>query len=105
MAMLAGMTRGTPDWQLDRMKEDEDARIWEEENARSNAWDRMLEAVGYLNVAVEHLDKAVESKNGAKEQIEGLPSEYRLGSLLDSLEELSCDISRIREKFIKGKEV
>lgn len=105
MAMLAGMTRGTPDWQLDRAYEQESERLWEAQNAHDEAWNKMLDAVGYLNVALEHLDKATTSLVGAKDKLDGLPSEYRLGSLIDSYEDLVCDIRAIRQKFINGEEV
>ena len=100
MAMLAGRTK---DWQLDKMREDENARIWEQENAHGKKWDRMLDSVAYLNVAIEHLNKATVSLVGAKDQVEGIPCEYKLGSLVDSLEELICDIQKMRRDFINGE--
>lgn len=103
MAMLAGMVRGTPDWQLDKAYEDESAKMWEEQNARSDAWDRMLDSVGYINVALEHLDKATSSLVSAKDQLNGLTAEYRLGSLIDEYENLVCDIKKLRQKFINGE--
>lgn len=103
MAMLAGMVRGTPDWQLDKAYEDESARMWEEQNARSDAWDRMLDAVGYINVALEHLDKATSSLVSAKDQLDGLTAEYRLGSLIDDYENFVCDLKQLRQKFINGE--
>ena len=103
MAMLSGMARCTADWQLDLMKENEDARMWEEQNARSDAWDRMLDSVGYINVALEHLDKATSSLVSAKDQLDGLTAEYRLGSLIDEYENLVCEFKKIRQKFINGE--
>ncbi len=91
------------DREIDLMYESESAKMWEEQNAHDRDWDRMLEAVGYLNVAIEHLDKATDSLIGAKEEIEGLPAEYRLGSIEESLEELNCEIEKIRQRFISGE--
>lgn len=90
------------DRELDLAYEAESERMWEAMN-KDEAWDKMLEAVGFINVALEHLDKATESMIGAKDEVEGLPCEYRLGSLVDSVEELACEIRKIRQQFIKGE--
>ena len=101
----AGMVNGTPDWQLDRMYEAKSARMWEEQNARDKAWDRMIEACGYLNVVGEHLDKALTSLIGAKDEVEGLDCEWKIGSIMDSCEELMCEVEKIRQQFIHGEGV
>ena len=90
------------DRELDLAYETESARMWEAMN-KDDAWDRMLEAVGYINVAIEHLDKATDSLVNAKDEVDGLPSEYRLGSLIDDLESLVCNIRKIRQQFINGE--
>ena len=91
------------DWQLDLMYETESARLCEEEQKHSAAWDKMLDSVGYINVALEHLDKATDSLIQAKDQLDGLSCEYKVGSLIDSLEDLICDIQKIRQQLINGE--
>ena len=103
MAMLAGMTRGTADWQLDLMKQNEDARIWEEENSHSVAWDKMLDSVGFINVAVEQMNKATESLINAKDEVAGIGSDYKLMSVIERLEDLECELEGIRKNFINGE--
>ena len=101
MAMLAG--RYTADWQLDLMKQNEDARLWEEENAHSAAWDKMLESVGFINVAVEQMNKATESLINAKDEVAGIGSDYKLMSIIERLEDLECELEGIRRNFINGE--
>ena len=102
MAMVVGYPIQT-DQEIDLMYESESARMWEEQNSRSDAWDRMLDAVGYINVALEHLNKATSSLVSAKDQVDGLPAECRLGSLIDDYENLVCDLQNIRQRFINGE--
>ena len=103
MAMLAGMARGTADWQLDLMKQNEDARIWEEENAHSVAWDKMLDAVGFFNVAIDHMEKATESLIGARDAVDGVVSDYKVTSIVERLEDLTCELEALRRNFINGE--
>ena len=96
------MNQVQADRELDLAYEAESERMWAAMN-HDEAWDRMLEAVGFLNVAIEHMDKATESLISAKDEVEGLPSEYRLGSLIDSFEELVCGFQKMRQQFINGE--
>lgn len=91
------------DREIDLMYEAESEKMWEEQNARDDEWDRKLEAVSYLNVAIEKMEAAVKSFVGAVDELEGLPDEYRVGSLNETLEELICDTESLRQKFIKGE--
>ena len=103
MSNTAGMVHGTPDWQMDMMYESESARMWEEQNEHDRNWDKMLEAVGFLNVALEQMNKVTDSLVGAKEEVENLPCEYKIGSLIESYEDLICEVEKIRQQFINGE--
>jgi Mn-containing catalase len=96
------MNRITPDWQLDRMYEKETDRLLDRQEAHDKAWDRAIESVGYINVAIDHMKNAIDSMVGAKAEVEDLPCEYKVGSLVDELEDLLCDVESLREKFIEG---
>lgn len=89
---------------LDLMFEKEVERLWEEQNAPDRVYDRLLESASHMNVAIEQMDKAMDSLAVAKDAIEGLNAEYRLGSLMDDYENLVCSIKALRLKFIDGKE-
>lgn len=91
------------DREIDLMYESESARLWEEQNSKDEQWNKLLNAVGYINVVLEHLDKVTDGLALAKQEVEGIPAEYKVGSLLDSFEDLNCDLNKLRERFIKGE--
>lgn len=93
----------TPDWQLDQMYENESAQMWEELNAHNEEWDKKLEAVGYMNVAIEKLREANKSLLKAKDELFGVSAEYRIGSLIDDFDDLVSDLNLLRQKFIDGE--
>lgn len=93
----------TPDWQLDMMYETESDRMWEVMNAREDEWNKKLDAVGFINVALEQLDKATDSLVGAKDAVKNLPAEDRIASLISDFEDLVCDLNSLRQKFINGE--
>ena len=90
------------DRELDQAYEAESAELWEKQNSHDEAWDKALEAVGYLNPAIEQMNKIIDTLSLAKEEISGLDVEYRLGSLMDSYEELVCEFEKLRKRFIEG---
>ena len=90
------------DRELDSLYEAESEKMWEAANA-DDEWDRKLEAVGRINVALEYFDKLIDRLIDAKDQVEGLPAEYRVGSLVDSFEDLGCDLRGLRQRFIEGR--
>ena len=71
------------DRELDLAYERESDRLWEALNARDDDWDRKLDSVAYLNTALESLDSAIVRLCSAKDELDGMPEEYRLGSLID----------------------
>ena len=102
MSMVVGYPMN--DVALDRAYEDESARIWEEQNDPGTEWDRLLDSVGYMNVAVENLEKGIDGLVLAKDPIEGIaPAEDRLTSLTNDLEDLVCDIKKLLKDFCEGK--
>ena len=90
------------DRELDLAYESESAEMWEKQNSHDEAWDKALEAVGYLNPAIEQMNKITDTLSLAKEEISGLDVESRLGSLMDSYEELVCEFEKLRKRFIEG---
>ena len=104
MTMVVGYPRTTTDAQLDAMVETENARIWEERCSHDAAWNRMLDAVGYMNPGIEQIENAIKMMLKGKDELAGLPAEYKLGSLVDSLEDLLCDFNSMRRDFIAGRE-
>ena len=102
MSMVVGYP--VSDASLDRAYEDESAREWEEQNNPGMEWDKLLESVGYMNVAIENLDKGIDGLVLAKDPIEGIaPAEDRLTSLTNEIEDLVCDVRTLLKEFCEGK--
>ena len=87
---------------LDRKYEAESEKMWAAANA-DNEWDRKLEAVGYMNVALENFDTMLNRLIDAQDQVAGLDAEYRVGQLISDFEDLGCDLRRLRKQFIEGR--
>ena len=90
------------DREIDLQYERESERMWEAANS-DEEWDRKLEAVGYINVALEYFDKLIDRLIDAKDEVEGIPAEYRIGSILEGFEDLGCDLRELRQRFIEGR--
>ena len=90
------------DRELDTAYEWECAEDWEEQNKHSAEWDKALEAVGYMNPAIEQMNNATDLLIKAKGEISETAAEYRLGSLIDDFEELVCEFEKLKKQFIEG---
>lgn len=101
----AGMVNGTPDWQLDLMWEGESARIWEEQNAPDPYETQMKNAAIDMKCACGDtgISKAIYYLMDAQEELKGTPMEDKVGSLIEVLEDIECDIRSLAEKYGKGK--
>lgn len=89
-------------WQVQAMKEAEDARIWEELNAPDPAEGLMQEAAQDMKMAVDLMDKAEDCLANAISELDGTPMEYKVTAFLDALMDLRIDIRIMAEKFEKG---
>lgn len=89
-------------WEVQAMKEAEDARIWEELNAPDPYEKQMHEAAREMLHAVEQISKAEDFLVEAAEKVSGEPMEDRILSLLESLEDLECCIKFQQEKYERG---
>ena len=109
MEKTAGMVHGTPDWQLDRMYEEESARIWAQQNAEPAepvmriSGKKRLEAWSYIEVAIlADLDLAEEWLISAHGIIRNTPQGDKLAGLIDQITDLRMDLRQIQQE-IKGK--
>lgn len=89
-------------WQVQAMKEAEDAKIWEELNAPDPAEGRMQEAAQDMKMAVDLMDKAEDCLVNAISELDGTPMEYKVTAFLDALMDLRIDIRIMAEKYEKG---
>ena len=90
------------DREIDLMYETESARMLEEQNNHGELWNKALDAVGYLNVVEEHMDKCLDSLIWAQEEVKDTRLDYKVGMLIEQLEDLLCDIRSTNKKFNDG---
>ena len=93
MAATAGMARGTADWQLDLMRENENARIWESRQRTDNDY----QVISKLEAALEAVYSAESRLAGAAACAEGTPLDDRIMSIISSMELLEIDIRKLKE--------
>lgn len=89
-------------WQVQAMKEAEDARIWEELNAPDPYEEQMKKAAVEMKVSAELLDRATNYLTGAVSELEETPMQDVLASLLDEIEERRILIKRMAENYERG---
>lgn len=90
-------------WEVQALKEAEDARIWEELNAPDPYEKQMRDAALEMRLAIEQISKAEDYLADAIASVSETPMEYRVASLLDSLEDLEYSIKALQEKYGKGE--
>lgn len=95
MVRTAGMAQGTADWQLDLMRENENARIWESRQRSENDY-----------LVISKLEAALNAVFGAESRLcdamayaEGTEAEDKIQKILDSMELLEIDIRKLKEEI------
>lgn len=83
-------------WQVDDMWATESSRMWEELNAPDPNEGRYEEARHSIDVALQHLNKAVDWMRQAADEVEGLPLENKILSLAETMENAGFDTKIIR---------
>jgi hypothetical protein len=101
----AGMVQGTPDWQLDRMYENESDRIWAEQNTEQP---EALDFVPVVTLVEMHrdlvfandfdLNAALYWIENAMNRIHDTPEYDRLASIYDAVSDLRFEIKKISDK-------
>ena len=90
-------------WQVQAMKEAEDARIWEEMNA-PDPCEKQLKTASVSLIEAVHLLSSVETRIAdAMCELFDTPMEHKIGSYLDSLEDIGCDLKSLAEKYGRGE--
>ena len=94
----AGMVHGTPDWQLDLMRESESAAMWEKLNAPTDK-ETLREGAKSLGQAIYELDGACDFVDDAAELLADTPEGDKVRSILDDMEHILKDLKSMREKW------
>lgn len=99
----AGMAKGTPDWQLDRMYETDTAKALEKAYAEEPEY---IEPIEELEGIRKILDQVVNSLLIAEDELNGTGCECTIGrkirEIMYHVEELDCDVGRIVKILKKG---
>ena len=90
-------------WQLDLMVETEMARAWAEENAPDPFEDHLKAAGNEIQIAVNLMTYAEDYIVKAMDYLEDTPMEPKVGSFLDSLENLRFEIGKLGRAYAKGE--
>ena len=90
-------------WEVQELKEAEDARIWEEINAPDPCEKQLKAASVSMKEAVRMIGSAGVRLADAMAEVFDTPMEYRIGSLLDALEDIECSITALADKYGKGE--
>lgn len=90
------------DREIDLMCEAESEKMWEEQNRHDEVWNKALEAVGYLNFALEQMEKGTVSLALAMDTMDETNSDYKVRGLYERYEDLVCDIRSTIKQFTDG---
>lgn len=90
-------------WEVQALKEAEDARIWEELNAPDPFEKQMRDAALELSLAIEPIEKAESYLMDAVADVSDTPMEEKVAALLEAMEDLECEIKFLQEKYRKGE--
>ena len=107
----AGMTHGTPDWQLDNQYEAESAAEWEKQNGTEvtalnrKSFDDLNRAWAALETARTEFECAEDCLCTAMKYTEGTTEGDKLTDLYQTFVDLKLDIQKIREILRTAKHI
>ena len=89
-------------WEVQALKEAEDARIWEELNAPDPYEAQMKKAAVSLRFAAELINKATDLLLDAVAELDETPMQDDLATLEDEIEDRRFIIKDLAENYAKG---
>ena len=103
LVRTAGMTHGTPDWQLDRMYETDTERVLEKAYAEGFDYSEQIKE---LEKARKDLDRVIDNLLMAEDDLIGTEHEYTYGikirEAIHSVEGVDCDVGEIIKLLKEG---
>lgn len=91
------------DWQIQQMKEDADARKWEEMNAPVISEERAKKIDMLMHFAIEGLDQSCDEVNEVMELLSDTPVRDVMESILMDMEEVLADLRMKQHGFERGE--
>ena len=90
-------------WQLDVLREQMDTKAWDELNAPDPCEKQMKASARSLIEASQFISMAESRLADGMAEVFDTPMELKIGSLLDALQDLRCDIFLLAEKYRRGE--
>ena len=88
---------------VDAMWEEEAAAEWERLNAPDPYEKQMISAACSLDIAHDHLNKALDYISDALAELDETPMEKGIRELLDQLDDLNCSVVKIKGHYERGE--
>lgn len=85
------------------MYEREVENLWESITAPNPNMEKFTDASYSLEMAYEHICKAMDSMYEAVKELEGTEAEDRVTSLMNDLEDIQCDIDAMKNRLERGE--
>lgn len=89
-------------WQVQAMKEAEDARIWEELNAPDPYEEQMKKSAVDIQDAANFLNIVTDRLMDAMSELDETPMKAKIESFYDQLEEIRIDLRIIASSYERG---
>ena len=96
-------TVNIPAQNVSAMWEAEAAAEWERINADDPYHNQMIKAACAMDIAVDHLDKALDFLLDALSAVDNTPMENRVKELLEKAEDIKVDVDMQKDKYERGE--
>lgn len=90
-------------WQLDVLKDEMDTEAWRKLNEPDPCAKQLKTAAVSILQATQFISIAETRLADAMVEVFDTPMEYKLGSFLDALQDMRCDLKSLSEKYGRGE--
>lgn len=90
-------------WQVQAMKEAEDARIWEELNEPDPAERQMKVAAVEIEKGLKKINDGLDALADAMISLADTPMQYKVGSYMEGIESLVSELGVLKEHYERGE--
>lgn len=94
----AGDVIGVPHWQDDPLAQ------WEAMNTPSPDQERKKDAADSMKEALNRLGECISWMDSAAFYVDGLPVADRIISMMNSMDDLQCEVEKLQKKLAEGGE-
>jgi hypothetical protein len=94
----AGDVIGVPQWQDDPLEQ------WEQMHKLSPDQERMKDAADSMKEAITRLGECISWMDSAAFYVDGLPVADKIISMMNSMDDLQCEVEKLQKKLAEGGE-